>query len=246
MGAISKVKVLSGNMLKILACLFMLIDHIGVIFFPNVLVLRYIGRLAFPIFAYMIAEGCRYTRNKLRYFLQIFIFAVVWEILNKVVFDTGMNVFKTFSLSIIVIYCLDFFKKSLASENKSFIKIIASLMLLFTSVIVALILSLVLKIDYKFWGCMLPVLTSLFYQDKNATNFMKRFDTQLTSLVFFAIGLLCLATISNLLYQWYAFITLPILFMYSGKKGKFNLKYLFYIFYPAHIWILYLIQAIVG
>ena len=245
MGAISKVKILSGNTLKIIACLSMLIDHIGVLLLPEVVVLRYIGRIAFPIFAYMIAEGCKYTRNKLRYFLQIFIFAVVFELFNNFIFDTGMNIFKTFSLSIIVVYCLDFFKKSLASENKSFLKIIASLMLLFVSVIVTLILSMLLKIDYKFWGCMLPVLVSLFYQDKNATNFMKKFDNSLTSLVMFVIGLVCLATISNLLYQWYAFMTVPLIFMYSGKKGKFNLKYLFYIFYPAHILILYLIQALV-
>ena len=57
-------KFLTGNALKILAALFMTIDHIGVMLFPRVLVLRIIGRLALPIFAFMIAEGCKYTRNK--------------------------------------------------------------------------------------------------------------------------------------------------------------------------------------
>ena len=59
---------LTNNQLKIIAMISMLIDHIGVAMFPNVMILRIIGRLAFPIFAYMIAEGCFYTKNKARYF----------------------------------------------------------------------------------------------------------------------------------------------------------------------------------
>ena len=64
---------LSGNGLKLVAALTMLIDHVGMLLFPQVLLLRIIGRLAFPIYAFMIAEGCRYTKNKLRYFLMVFL-----------------------------------------------------------------------------------------------------------------------------------------------------------------------------
>ena len=55
---------LTGNQLKLIALVTMTIDHIGMQLFPRVRLLRIIGRLAFPIFAYMIAEGCRYTRNR--------------------------------------------------------------------------------------------------------------------------------------------------------------------------------------
>ena len=58
---------LSGNQLKIIALIAMTIDHIGLQFLPHVTILRIIGRLAFPIFAYMIAEGCLHTRNRRRY-----------------------------------------------------------------------------------------------------------------------------------------------------------------------------------
>ena len=58
---------LTGNQLKILALIAMTIDHVGVMLFPESVWLRVIGRLAFPIFAYMIAEGCHYTRSKSRY-----------------------------------------------------------------------------------------------------------------------------------------------------------------------------------
>jgi hypothetical protein len=65
-------RVLSGNALKLIAALAMLIDHIGVLLLPQVLILRVIGRISFPIFAFMIAEGCRYTKNKARYFFTMF------------------------------------------------------------------------------------------------------------------------------------------------------------------------------
>ena len=64
---------LNGNALKYIAALTMLIDHAGLLLFPRNILFRIIGRLAFPIFAFMIAEGCRYTRNKLKYFLSVFI-----------------------------------------------------------------------------------------------------------------------------------------------------------------------------
>ncbi len=59
-----RVKQLTKNQLKILAMVCMTIDHIGAAFFPQAVWLRVIGRLAFPLFSYCIAEGCRYTRNK--------------------------------------------------------------------------------------------------------------------------------------------------------------------------------------
>ena len=57
---------LSGNALKIIGAITMLIDHMGVVLFPGIAILRIIGRISFPIFAFMIAEGCRYTKNKLK------------------------------------------------------------------------------------------------------------------------------------------------------------------------------------
>ena len=63
---------LTGNQLKLLALIAMTCDHVGYQLLPQYEFLRTIGRLAFPIFAYMIAEGAKYTKNRLRYFLQMF------------------------------------------------------------------------------------------------------------------------------------------------------------------------------
>ena len=64
-----RICVLSGNMLKIIAAVSMFIDHMGAVLFPGVMIFRILGRIAFPIFAFMIAEGCRYTKNRIKYFL---------------------------------------------------------------------------------------------------------------------------------------------------------------------------------
>ena len=62
---------LDATALKLIGVVTMTIDHIGYILFPNLAVLRIIGRLAYPIFAYLIAEGCTYSRHKVKYFLSV-------------------------------------------------------------------------------------------------------------------------------------------------------------------------------
>lgn len=238
----NKLKILSSNSLKIIAMIIMVIDHIGAILFPDITILRIIGRLSFPIFAFMIAEGCKYTRNKLRYFLTVSIFALVYELVNIFIFDTEMNIFLTFSLSIIMIYSLSWVKKTLTATEKSFIKQILSISLFFISVISIYVLTLFYTIDYGFWGCLIPVLVSLFHQDKDANNFFKKFDNHIVSTIMLAIGLIILAHSPDFLYQWYALISVIPILLYSEKRGKLKLKYLFYIFYPAHIFLLYGLQ----
>ena len=70
---------LSGNTLKILACIAMVIDHVGVLFFPSNMLYRKIGRLALPLFAFLLAEGCKYTRNKKKHFFLLAFFAGVCQ-----------------------------------------------------------------------------------------------------------------------------------------------------------------------
>ena len=67
-------KGLTGNQLKLIAVITMTIDHIGLAFFPQQMLFRVIGRLAFPIYAYMIAEGCRYTRSMGKYLRGIILY----------------------------------------------------------------------------------------------------------------------------------------------------------------------------
>ena len=106
---------MTSNQIKWIACLCMLIDHIGFLFFPQVEVLRWIGRLALPLFAYFIGEGCYYTSRPVWYFLRIFILGIVCQLfytgqqlLSGNVTEIYLNILFTFSLSIPV--CLTYLR----------------------------------------------------------------------------------------------------------------------------------------
>lgn len=235
---------LNGNVLKFTACITMLIDHMGLILFPESDAMRIIGRISFPIFAFMIAEGCRYTRNKLKHFLMIFGLGVICQ-LAYIVTDPGsglsyMNILITFSFSIITIYCLQLFKKQIFSENKSVMKILGAALLFLASVIGVYIFESVIDIDYGFCGAMLPVFASLFMFDPNSSiPVQKNLDKNFIHVICLTLGLAVLFFESQNVFKYYALIAILPLLFYSGRKGRLNTKYFFYIFYPAHLVILY-------
>ena len=117
-----KTGVLTGNQLKIVALITMTIDHIGKLIFPQYRVLRVIGRLAFPIFAFMIAEGCKYTKSSKSYLASIVTLAAVCQITLCVAEKSlHQNILVTFTLSIILILSI---RK--ARESKAVADVLAS------------------------------------------------------------------------------------------------------------------------
>ena len=103
---------LDGGALKLLAAALMLIDHVGAILLPEMVILRCIGRLAFPIFAFFIAEGYAHTRSFGRYLLRMAAWAVVSEasfnLENGLIFDlTRQNVLWTFCLALLTLRGLE-------------------------------------------------------------------------------------------------------------------------------------------
>jgi len=219
--------IFSGNALKLLAAFFMVCDHVGLMFFPGVTWLRAIGRLAFPIFAYMIAEGCKYTRNRKRYFGLIFTLATVCQIVYFI-FDGSMylSILFTFSLSILGCYALDAFKRTPG---------FATGFMLGATVGLIWGLNRMFTIDYGFWGCMVPVFASLPTGTK--------YDRLPIRALALGLGLLPLAMDfgGN---QSLSLLAVPLLLLYSGERGKWNMKYFFYIFYPAHLVILQGLQLL--
>ena len=100
-------KGLSNNQLKLIAMLTMTADHVGLMLLPHIPVLRLVGRLAFPVYAYMIAEGCRHTGSMPRYLGGIAILAAVCQ--GVYFFAMGsvyQSIMVTFSLSILLIWLL--------------------------------------------------------------------------------------------------------------------------------------------
>ena len=220
---------LNGNALKLIAAFTMLLDHIGHILFPQVLWLRIVGRLAFPIYAFMIAEGCKYTRSKKRYLGLIAGLAAICQIVYYL-FDGSLyfSILTTFSLSIVTIYALDY-----AKENPG----TGSFLLFCGCVVMVWLLNREFTIDYGFLGCMTPVLASLSSKTE--------FDHLPARVGTLGIGLLLMYLTRSTL-QIYSLLALPLLLCYNGKRGKWNLKYFFYIFYPVHLVILEGIAMLMG
>ena len=229
---------LSGNELKILGAIFMVIDHVGFMFFPYLIALRIIGRLSYPIFAFMIAEGCYYTKNKVRYFLNLFALGSVCQLVYYL-YDGQlyMSILITFSLSILVIYAMQFMKETLFSNKGLLIKSLS--VLIFALSIVALyFLNIVLEIDYGFWGSLAPAFAIILRKPQNCTNKLwGKIDNHISRVFAFGVGLLFLALKLDSI-QIYCLLSLPILLLYSGKRGKLKMKYFFYLFYPIHLLVL--------
>lgn len=130
----------------------MLIDHIGAEIFTEIKVLRIVGRLAYPVFAYFIAEGCKYTKNKLRYFLNVFLLGVFCEVIY--ICSSGRyygNILLTFSLSILMIYAMQQIKEAFDYEK------IVSIAMFVGSIVLAYIVSILPGVDYGFWGAVAPL-----------------------------------------------------------------------------------------
>lgn len=240
-----KLNLLSGNMLKIIAALTMVIDHVGYLLFPEIVVLRIIGRLSFPIFAFMIVEGCKYTRNKLRYFLNVSLLAFLCQIVYF--FFSGskeMYSLVCFALSIPIIYLLQFIKKNILSTDVNIVKKIVSIVLFFLSIFSVYVVNKLVSIDYGFWGCMLPVITSLLTFENGVSNkLLAKLDNKYVKTLLLAIGILLLC-IEGLSVQPFALLSIPLILLYSGKRGKYNMKYYFYAFYPLHFVIIYILSLI--
>ena len=243
----SKIRFLSNNALKIIAALAMLADHAGYLLFPDVTVLRIIGRLAFPIFAFTIAEGCKYTRNKVKYFSMIFGLAFICQVVYYI-FDKSlyMCVLVTFSLAILALFALWNFKTMLFEAESTVLQKVLSGLLFFSTVALIYIANLVLKIDYGFWGCMAPVMAGLFHMPKNCrSRFLLKLDCNLTSVLMLGLALVPIA-LSVKWVQPYSLLALIPLLLYSGKRGKLKMKYFFYVFYPLHLAVLQGIYTIVN
>lgn len=218
---------INRNVLKIIAALSMFVDHFGYEIFPEEQLFRIIGRIAFPLFAYFIFEGCKYTRNRLRYFGQIFILGIVcMAVYYWYSGDIYGNILITFSLSILnisfVYWVHQKFDKMQTLKNRLVFFLGTALIFLFT-----LFICEAIYIDYGFYGVMVPVIVAIF-------DLLSPKDKKLSSIIGLSIGLLLMSIeIGGI--QYISLISVFLLLVYNRKRGKCQMKYFFYIFYPLRL-----------
>lgn len=205
--------------LKMIAIASMLIDHMGAILFPQYIILRYIGRIAFPIYTYTLVEGFMHTRDIKKYMVRLGIFALLSEIpfdlafRGSVIYIQKQNVFFTLFLGVLMLYLL------LKSRNR-----IQSAVL----VLAILLLSEFLRTDYSSMG-LLMILCFYVFRDNKVMKLLG-----VAAINVFLMGRV----------QVFAIPALIFIALHGGEQGP-KCKKFFYGFYPVHLLALYLISVII-
>lgn len=216
---------IDATSLKIIALIAMTIDHIGYFLLPEITELRVLGRLAYPIFAYLLVEGCEHTHNKWRYFFSVFGVGLVCSV-GSYLADGSLyqSIMITFALSILMIYTL----KYVAYVSRRGDTVRADAAKLGAMALVVLMYALgsgkfvsELVVDYGFLGIVTPALIAL-----------GRSRTQ--RLLLLGAGLLLLAVELGGV-QIFALAAVLLLGAYSGRRGDGVSKSFFYAYYPLHL-----------
>ena len=230
--ALNRFKIMSGSTLKVLACVAMFIDHFAKIYlikfdwarmtlfsifgrnFSVVQLMVMFGRFAFPIFAFLLLNGFLHTKDRKRYGLNLFIFALLSEIPFNLLFNNALtfpkqNVMCTLLLGYLALCCLDYFK------GKPLISVF--------SIVLLYVMTRLIKVDYGASGYLFILLLYGLRKEKAIQS------------------LACSMLLSMKFMVFLSFIPIN---MYNGERGfiktRFS-KYCFYAFYPLHMLFIYLL-----
>lgn len=233
---------MSAFVLKMLAIISMTCDHLSYLIFGKLSFMNYIGRIAFPIFAYQISEGYIHTHNLKKYFLRLCIFALISQIpfmLFSSIYTNSfhLNIFFTLALGLASITIYD--KLNHIECKINMIHRFYQVLGIILSCIIAIFASFI-KCDYGYFGVLIIF---FFYLFKNHKIFMNISFISLV-LIYFSDELLFSPFFD--IYIWIASFTIaPLLFinLYNNKKGK-DTKYFLYLFYPLHFLIIYAIHLL--
>ena len=246
--------------LKIIALATMIIDHIGLFFFPKTtiiyLIFRIIGRISFPLYAFLIVEGIKHSSNVLKYLLRLLIFGIIMDIVCLIATGIGIgNTFTTFSLSGLTIYFITQDKKHL----KPLCLIPIAIALLSSFEIIPLHLS------YGLYGYLMIIIFYLCHHFSKEYHKVYNVIDQLTLYkilicvsytIFSCILYLFSDAVSQVMplltvdykIQTYSLIALVFIICYNELPGYKSplLKWGFYLAYPLHVVIMFIIRILIG
>ncbi len=233
--------------LHIIAMIFMLCDHLWATIIPGNDWLTCIGRLTFPIFAFLTVEGYFHTHNLKKYVQRLLIFAIISEIPFNYVMGSNwfypihQNVLLTFLLSIWLIHLNE------KTKNK---KLVIRILTGIGTVILANILGILLFVDYYNAG-VLMVLVFYFLRGKKWWNYLGQFILMyyinIEMLQGFSYEFEILGQTYYFARQGFALLSLIPIWLYRGNEGYKSkaLQYVYYGFYPVHLLILAIIRFII-
>ena len=230
-------KCLSNFDLKFIAIITMTIDHIGVVFgTPFYNLLRAVGRLSFPIFAFLLTEGYVYTKSFTKYFLRLLVLALISEVIYDYVFFGSFvyrganNIFFTLALGLLTLWLLDKSKCLIKRYFKD--KIDLFIILPITYLLILVIMGLMGEFLNFSYGMLGILVISFFYLFKD--NF---------ALVVISVSLSTLILGEGM--QYFSLFSLILIYFYNQKLGKKS-KLFFYLYYPLHILVLGVIKMLMG
>lgn len=237
---------LPADWIKILALATMLIDHVGVVFWMELdadvyMLLRSIGRMAFPLYAFLLVEGFFHTRNVKKYLIRLSALAVISELPFDYAFYWNMvhgpylghqNIFFTLALALAAVWLIDTVRNRITSMD--FLPHLGQLLLQVVIVTFSTAAADWLGFDYGGMGVLLVLLFYYFHSGKNM------------QIVALAAWFLIYDAMAGKVVEAYGIAAvLPILF-YRGEKGNLPLpKWFFYGFYPAHLLVLAVIRNVI-
>jgi hypothetical protein len=213
---------LNAYHLKMIALISMFLDHFARIIYPDLYVLKVIGRLAFILYSFLLVEGLTHTKSSGYYFLRLFLFALLSEIPYDLAFGDKwfdpirQNIFFTLSVGLAALLVIE--SKKIASDVKV--------------LLIAALVTAANNFHFDYYYYYLGVLQVVcFYVFRS--NRLKQFLTVVILNLFFMFRI---AT------QSAAVLGLLPIYLYNGERGK-KTGILFYIFYPAHLLLFWIIKS---
>lgn len=261
---IENIKIMNSNNLKIVAIMAMIIDHIGYYFSfcidPAVYsCMRIIGRIAMPIFAFLLVQGYLNTSKVNKYIGRLFTFALITQIFMivlylvniiyipeyEIIIAKSLNILFSFSLSLCILVCIDKKRKiiNVETENKELINFFEAILRIIIIISIIIIYSIV-KIDY---GFIVPIMVlGIYFFEKLNKNYLikeNNYNDDIKSIIYYIGISLVIITCGffEVKYGQYVSLSLIFILLYNfklGKKSKF-LQRMYYLIFPLQHIILY-------
>lgn len=212
--------------LKLIACIAMLIDHIGKLLLPGHYWLRIIGRLSFPIYCFLLAEGIAHTKSPAKYALRMLIIAVVTEPIYDVALYDGLTfAYQSAMVSLLLGCCMLWALQRYPNW-----------ILRGCIILAACALARLLHVNYGWRGILLMAAFGL--SREQSMGWLLQLIS--TGLIFWSMGS-ARVPLLGIPIQLFGVLGLVPIWLYSGKKltGSRVLQWAFYLFYPVHLLILF-------